>query len=182
MGESCKKAMRTYIYSPPKFKHSAKLVEVFDEQEAVVFKYRRTFNSVFARFAVWIWDIDWHVQFVAYLKDGDPIYRCAKNAKWFGRPTYRVTNCQTGEEYEVSYRSWQKVVPEFRIANRRTELVVKKEMMDWVRVYDQGKEVARWKMKMTEFYKTHLEIEENCPIQDPAFFVCLFQNIFYVGD
>ena len=37
-------------------------------------------------------------------------------------------------------------------------------------------------MKTTEFFKTYLEIEEDCPIQEPAFFVCLCQSIFFVGE
>ncbi|WP_442951200.1 tubby C-terminal domain-like protein [Paenibacillus sp. 481] len=53
--------------------------------------------------------------------------------------------------------------------------------MDWVKVYYRGQEVVRWKMKLSEWFQTHLEIADDCPIQDPAFFVCLFQCIFYVG-
>ncbi|WP_441296280.1 tubby C-terminal domain-like protein [Bacillus thuringiensis] len=29
--------------------------------------------------------------------------------------------------------------------------------MDWIKVNYQGKEVARWKMKTTELFKTYLE-------------------------
>ena len=59
---------------------------------------------------------------------------------------------------------------------------MKSGIMDSVQFFHQGKEVARWKMTITEFFKTYLEIEEDSPIQDPAFFICLFQCIFYVGD
>jgi hypothetical protein len=59
---------------------------------------------------------------------------------------------------------------------------MKKEVMDWVRFYHQGKEVARWRMKISEWFKSYLELEDDCPIQDPEFFICLFQTIFYVGD
>ncbi|MBP3970202.1 hypothetical protein KAF80_14265 [Bacillus sp. WL1] len=33
-----------------------------------------------------------------------------------------------------------------------------KEIMNWIKVNYQGKEVARWKMKTTELFKTYLEI------------------------
>ncbi|EEL81249.1 hypothetical protein bcere0028_30940 [Bacillus cereus AH1271] len=33
-----------------------------------------------------------------------------------------------------------------------------KEILDWIKVNYQGKEVARWKMKTTELFKTYLEI------------------------
>ncbi|WP_439098760.1 tubby C-terminal domain-like protein [Bacillus weihaiensis] len=43
-------------------------------------------------------------------------------------------------------------------------------------------EIARWKMSTTELFKTYLEIEDNSPIKEPEFFICLFQCIFYIGD
>ncbi|SCC24416.1 Uncharacterized protein BCZB5J_02169 [Bacillus cereus] len=43
--------------------------------------------------------------------------------------------------------------------------------MEWVKVYYQGKEVARWKMKTNELFKTYLEIQEDCQIQEQKFSV-----------
>lgn len=41
--------------------------------------------------------------------------------------------------------------------------------------HHQGRELARWKMKTTEWFKTYLEIEEECPIQEPEFFFVFFK-------
>lgn len=174
--------MQQYTYKPPKFKPSVKLIDVFDQQGNVVCKFKRTYKNILTRIVTYIWDIDWHVRFDVYNNDGKIVYQCIKKTKWFGRPTYKVMNCVTNEEYEVSYISWQKVAPKFLITNNLNTYIVKQELMDWARFYDQGKEVARWKIKATKFFKTYLEIDEDCPIQDREFFVCLFQNIFYVGD
>lgn len=174
--------MQKYTYSPPKIKDSTKLVDVIDQHGNVVCKFKRNYINILTRMATYVWNIDWNVQIDVYSNDRNIVYQCIKNTKWLGKPTYKVINCLTSEEYEVSYITWQKVVPEFRIINNLNEYIVKKEIMDWVKVYYQGKEVARWKMKTTELFKTYLEIQEDCPIQEPEFFVCLFQNIFFVGD
>ncbi|MGP7817650.1 tubby C-terminal domain-like protein [Niallia sp. 01092] len=174
--------MQKFSYSPPKFKPSTKIIDVMDEQGNVVCKFKRTYKNLIAKIGNYIFDIDWSVQYDAYSNDGDIVFQSKKVTKWFGRPEYNVFNCKTNEEFNVSYKTWQKIAPEFLITNNTSEYVLKKELMDWVRFYHQGKEVARWNRKATELFKTYLEIEEDCPIQDPEFFICLFQNIFYVGD
>ncbi|MDF9763472.1 hypothetical protein OKW24_005245 [Peribacillus simplex] len=174
--------MQKLIYFPPKIKDSTKLIDVIDEQGNVKCKFKRTFKNFITRVVTYLWSFDWYVQFDAYSNDNDLVYQCKKVTKWMGKPEYRVINYKTKEVFNVSYKSWQVVVPEFLITNDSSEYLVKKEMMDWAKLYHQGREVARWKMKTTEWFKTYLEIEEDCPIQEPEFFICLFQAIFYVGD
>jgi hypothetical protein len=87
-----------------------------------------------------------------------------------------VINCNTNEKYHITYKSWQVIVPEFHITSNSGEYVVKKELMGWAKFYFQDKEVARWKMKTTELFKTYFEIDDDCPIQEPEFFVCLINT------
>ncbi|SCC39742.1 Uncharacterized protein BCZB5J_02988 [Bacillus cereus] len=53
--------------------------------------------------------------------------------------------------------------------------------MDWTKFYYQGKEIARWRMKTSEWFKTYLEIEKDSPIQEPEFFTSIAQSLFYIG-
>ncbi|MBS4212804.1 tubby C-terminal domain-like protein [Neobacillus rhizophilus] len=174
--------MQKYTYSPPKIKDSTKLVDVLNQHGNVVCRFKRTYKSNLTRIVSYIWNIDWHVQIDVYSNDRDLVYQCKKTTKWVGHPYYQVFNCKTNEVFQITYKTWQKIAPEFLIISQSHEFTMKKEVMDWVRFYHQGKEVARWKMKTTEMFKTYLEIEEDCPIQDPEFFVCLLQNIFFIGD
>jgi hypothetical protein len=174
--------MQKLTYFPPKIKDSTKLIDVIDEQGNVKCKFKRTFKNFITRIVTYLCSFDWYVQFDVYSNKNDLVYQCKKISKWMGRPEYRVINCKTNEVFNVSYKSWQVIVPEFLITNNSVEYLVKKDMMDWAKFYYQGREVARWKMKTTEWFKTYLEIEEECPIQEPEFFIGLFQAIFYVGD
>ncbi|MED0982227.1 hypothetical protein [Bacillus paramycoides] len=173
--------MKKYTYLPPKVKHSTKLVDVMDESENKVFTFKRNYKNILTKITTYVWNIDWNVQINVYSNDRDIVYQC-KNTKWLGKPTYKVINCLTSEEYEISYISWQTISPKLLIKSESCELIVQKVPMDWAKFYYQGKEVARWKMKTSEWFKTYLEIEEDSPIQEPEFFTSIAQTLFYVGE
>lgn len=174
--------MQKYTYSPPKIKDSVKLINVIDEQQNVRFKFKRTYKNLLVRLINYWWSFDWFTQVDVYSNDGELVYQCKKTTKWVGHPYFQVLNLTTNEVFQITYKNWLKIAPEYLITSQSNEFTMKKEVMDWVRLYYQGKEVARWKMKTTEWFKTYLEIEEDSPIQDPEFFICLFQCIFYIGD
>ena len=109
--------MQIYTYSPPKIKDSTILVNVLDQQGDVVCRFKRNYKNILTRIVSYIWNFDWYVQVDVYSNDRDIVYQCIKKTKWLGKPTYKVINCLTKEEYEVSYISWQKVAPEFRITD-----------------------------------------------------------------
>jgi hypothetical protein len=174
--------MKKYNYSPPKMKSSTKLIDVMDEQGNVICRFKRTYKNLLVRLTNYWKGFDWYTRIDVYSNDGELIYYCKKTTKWVGHGYYQVFNCKTNEVFQVTYKTWQNVVPEFLITSQLNEFTMKKEIMDAVKFYYQGKEVARWKMKTTEWFKTYLEIEEDSPIQDAEFFICLFQSIFYIGD
>lgn len=174
--------MQKYTYSPPKMKDSTKLIDLVDEQGDVICKFKRTYKNFLIRMITYLRSFDWYAQIDVYSNDGELIYICKKTTKWVGHPYYQVINCKTNEVFHINYKSWQKIAPKFIITSQTIEFTMKNEVMDCVRVYHQDKEVARWKMKTSEWFKTYLEIEDRSPIQNPEFFVCLFQCIFYIGD
>ncbi|RIX51498.1 hypothetical protein D3P08_16430 [Paenibacillus nanensis] len=172
--------MQKYTYSPPKVKASTKLVPVIDGQNRAVCSFKRVYNHFFERLADSLLGFDYVVQLDVLSSDGRLRFRGKKLPRW-GRTQYEITDCSSNETYRITYKSWQAVAPEFRITSNSGEYSVKKEPMGWAAFYDQGVEAARWKMKTTEMFKTYLEIDDHCPIQEPAFFVCLFQCLFYIG-
>lgn len=174
--------MKTYTYIPPKIKHSTKRVEVTDEEGNVACTFQRVYSNVIARVCNYVFDIDWFAQVNVYSKEGLPVFHCKKTTRWIGRPEYIVQRCNTQDTYHVTYMTWQKLAPEFKITHRDHEYVLKKELLDWAKFLNAGEELARWKMKPKEWFKTQLEIEAACPILEPEFFIALFHCIFYIGD
>lgn len=174
--------MKRYTYVPPKLKPSTKRIEVTDEEGNVVCTFQRVYPNAVARVCNYVFDIDWSARVNVYSTDGLPVIQCKKTTPWFGRPAYVVQHCNTQDTYRVTYTTWQKLAPEFKITHLNHEYVLKKEVLDWAKFLQAGEELARWKMKPTEWFKAQLEIEAACPIQEPEFFVAVFHCIFYIGD
>jgi hypothetical protein len=173
--------LKKYIYAAPKIKSSSKLVDVRNDREEIVAKFKRVYRNPLIKFLdSFFLDGDFFVQFDTYSPNGKIKYRGGKKVKKIKTEFY-IEDCEKNNIYNVTYKSLQTIAPELLIKSDTEEYVVKKIPTEWARFYDQGKEVARWRMKTTELFKTYLEIEEDSPIQDPAFFICLFQCIFYVG-
>ncbi|MFD3449766.1 hypothetical protein ACFDTO_34905 [Microbacteriaceae bacterium 4G12] len=174
--------MRKYVYKAPKAKTSSKLVDVQNEKNEVVVRFKRVYKNFFIKFVdSFFLDGNSFVQFDTYSVSGELNYRGMKKLSKSGKTEYYIENYKENSKYHIIYTTWQIVAPELLIKSDTEEYVVKYTPMDWAKFYYKGKEVARWKMKTTEWFKTYLEIDEDSPIQDPAFFICLFQCIFYVG-
>lgn len=174
--------MQSFIYHPPKVKNSTKLVSVLDSNGKTVCSFKRTYKNIFVRLADFFLNHNYFVQFDVFAENGKMKFKGNKKPRW-GKTQYIIIDIDNQEEYLVSYISWQKISPEFLIKSTSgLEFTVKKDLLDWAKFYYEGKEVARWRMKATELFKTYLEIEEDSPITEPEFFICLFQCIFYVGD
>lgn len=174
--------MKRYSYFPPKLKPSAKRIEVTDEDGNVVCTFQRVYSNAIARVCNYVFDIDWSARVNVYSADGQPVIQCQKKTPWFGKPEYVVQYCNTQDTCHVTYKTWQKLAPEFKITHRNQEYVMKKDILDWAKFLHEGVELARWKTKPREWFKAELEIEDACPIQEPEFFVALFHCIFYIGD
>ncbi|MCM3493798.1 MULTISPECIES: hypothetical protein [Paenibacillus] len=174
--------MKIFSYNPPKLKPSTKRTKVKDEQGNVVCWFERVYPNVIAKMCNYVFGIDWSAQIQVYSADGHPVFQCNKKTPWLGRPEYSVQRSDTQDVFRVTYKSWQKVAPEFKVTYQDQEYVIKKDMFDWAKFMHSGKELARWRMKTTEGFKVRLEIEEASPIQEPEFFVALFHSIFLIGD
>jgi glycerol-3-phosphate cytidylyltransferase-like family protein len=176
--------MKKYVYNAPKVKLSTQVVDVLDDNEKVVVRFNRVYKNIFYKIVDFIaFKCDGFVQYDSYSPEGTLLYQAIKRLKMVKASDYVIT-CynEQNKEYKVTLQTVQTLAPDFLVECEDEKYVVKKTPMDWARVYYNDKEVARWRMKTTEFFKTYVEIEEDSPIQDPAFFICLCQCLFYVGD
>ncbi len=173
--------LKRYVYTAPKIKNSSKLVNAYSDKGEIVAIFKRVYRNVFIKFLdSFFLDSDFFVQFDTFSPSGKIKYRGKKKVK-LGKTEFYIENCKENIIFDVSYKSFQTFAPELLIKSDKEEYIIKKNPTDWAKFYYQGIEVARWRMKTTELFKTYLEIEEDSPIQDPAFFICLFHCVFYVG-
>ncbi|MGF9964931.1 tubby C-terminal domain-like protein [Bacillus rhizoplanae] len=174
--------LKRYVYKAPMIKTSSELVDVRNEKNEVILRFNRLYKNLFIKFIdLFFLGGDSFVQFDTYSVRGELKYRGMKKLSKMGKTEYYIENYKDNSTYHITYTSLQIVAPELLIKSATEEYVVKHIPMDWAKFYYKGKEVARWRMKTTELFKTYLEIDEDSPIQDPAFFICLFQCVLYVG-
>ncbi|MGG0726655.1 tubby C-terminal domain-like protein [Bacillus paramycoides] len=174
--------LNRYVYQAPKIKTSCELVDVRNEENEVVLRFKRLYKNLFIKFLdSFFLEGSSFVKFDTYSVRGELNYRGMKTLSKMGKTEYYIENYKDNSTYHITYTSLQIVAPELLIKSATEEYVVKHMPMDWAKFYYKGKEVARWRMKTTELFKTYLEIDEDSPIQDPAFFICLFQCVLYVG-
>ncbi|KAB7672227.1 hypothetical protein [Bacillus sp. B1-b2] len=175
--------MKVYTYKPPKVKSSTKSSNVVNEKGEIVCSFKRTFKYKWNRIADLFLENNYFVQYDIYSVDGSLLYQGTKIPRW-GKTQYKIIHTATKEEFHITYLSWQTVSPEMQIASTSTSqtFVVKKDVMERARIYYNDIEIARWDMKMMKLFQSTIQIEESSPIQDPAFFVCFFQCVFYLGN
>lgn len=72
------------------------------------------------------------------------------------------------------------IAPEFSIKNNDVEIISKTGAFDWVRFYEEGQEIARWRSRAKERYKTYIKNREKCFHSKPFILRCIRTNaIFY---
>jgi len=173
--------MQTYTYASPKIKDSTKLVEVLDERGHIVCAFKRVYKNICVRLLNYWQSFDWYTQIDVYDVDGIPIYTCKKHSKWFGHPSYELVHHETNERVHITYTSRFNLTSELLIEGDYL-LIAKSDVLNRVQFFYDGKEVAMWQMKATQWFKTTLVIQSDSPIQQPAFFIALAQCIFHIGN
>nr|WP_106782377.1 hypothetical protein [Lysinibacillus timonensis] len=107
--------------------------------------------------------------------DGQALFKGTKKSKW-GKSKLELVDCQSGEVFTIFRKAAQKGFSKYNVTSTLGEYSIVKHKSDWTRFKFNKKEVARW---ITEPKKliTEIEIEEDCPIQESAFFACLCEII-----
>ena len=108
------------------------------------------------------------------------IFTCKKVSKK-GRVYYQAYDYETKEHYTITYDKWKELVADLLIIGKDLNIVIDKELEDWTRYLWEGKEIARWRAKLEEEFLIELEISDDSPIQNPAFFIAISQCTLYIG-
>lgn len=173
--------MKTYTYLAPKIKTSTKLVEVIHENGDRAFTFQRNYKNGGMRLADFFLGKDIFVQYNVFNNNDELYYFGLKIPRW-SKSQYIIKNQKTSKEYHISYIGSHHFAPDLLVKSDETQMIIKQTHSDWIKFYYNELEVARWKMKTSELFKAYLEIESHSPIQEPEFFTCICQCIFYIGN
>ncbi|MEG0471067.1 MAG: peptide ABC transporter ATPase [Solibacillus sp.] len=101
-----------------------------------------------------------------------------------GKVWFEGKDHATGERFVINYENWRIGVPELFISNQNFKMKIDKEMETWSNFIVEERVVARWLAiyddKQNVFHIT-LELDEQAPIQNVAFYIAIAQATLYIG-
>lgn len=86
--------------------------------------------------------------------------------------------------FNIGYIGWKSLIPDLVIDNRELQLLLSMEREDWSTFKFAEEVVARWKADFNEEqqdFSVELQIEDNCPIDNPALLVAISQATLFIG-
>ncbi|WP_130859433.1 tubby C-terminal domain-like protein [Gracilibacillus phocaeensis] len=177
--------MHYYSYQAPVVKSSTKSCEIFDEKGEQIGSIQRYFSSPLHRvidslvgknnLMVRVKAFDSHekIKVDGYVK-----------IAWIKKPDYYI-HVFDGDRPTLSFHAKQTnhttVNAEFSIENEQCKITTQTDMFDWVRFYEGNQEIAKWHARISEKFKTHMEMNENASIQDPLFYAVLGHMLYFIG-
>lgn len=177
--------MNTYGYQGPYVKSSTVRATIKDVNGKKYGFIERYYKSIFHRiFDMWIGENKLISTFRAFNEKGIQIIAAKKNHYKLKKSDFNIEflNNDFKEKFIARQKGMDIIAPEYVIMGNDLEIISKKSILDWVKFYEDGKEIARWKISYKDKFKVNVEIENIATIQDPLFYSVLGQILYFVGD
>lgn len=171
--------MRTYRYKQPLSIELTPMTSVYNEG-IVYLTFQRFYSSKLTKFIDKLMDYRYFLNYHVYNTNNELIFTCKKVSRK-GRVYYEAKDLVQLQTYIVAYDKWKELIPDLMITNGSLDIKIHKEMEGWSRFTYDNKEIARWKADLNDEFSVQLEIEEDSPIQNAAFFVAIGQCALFVG-
>jgi hypothetical protein len=175
------KVLKIYTYQQPAAIESTEKVAVLNEAGEVSSTVQRVYSNALKKAFDRSMDYRYFVRFDVSNVAGQPLFTCKKVSRR-GRVHFKGKDFITGKDYMIAYDGWQIMIPDLIITDGVQKINLNKEMEDWSIFSLDDQPIARWQ---AIFHETHfeitLQIEDNSPIQQEAFFVAIGQAVLFVG-
>lgn len=178
--------MRSYTYQGPYVKSSTVRTSITDSEGVAYGSIERYFKTIFHKiFDMWIGENKLLSSHRAFDKDGKKIIEAHKNLYKMKRSDYQIaflSGKHEGLKLVAKQKGFDIISPVYEINGDDINIITKKEILDWVKFYENGKEIGRWKLSIKEKFKVQISIEEEASIQDPLFYAIAGQMLYFIGD
>lgn len=172
--------MKSYQYQVTTDLQDTQLVQLFSNQE-VVGQMQRVYSNVLKKIIDSTLDNKYFVRIESKV-DGFPNAYCRKIQRK-GKVYYEAVE-QGKPIYRIAYIGWKSLIPDLAISNKEVQLILSMEREDWSIYRYEDKEVARWRAILDEekqLFSIELQIEEDCPFDNPALLVSISHASLFIG-
>ena len=177
--------MRNYTYQLPLAKGSIKQIVVHDENDEVIYTFKRTYKTILHQiFDIWIGKNQLLCHYDGYDVTGNKILESYK--KHFAKRPKTilrfVESYDVKETFTAETDGFDDFTPTYNIESPNTKLITKIDFSGSVHFYEKGNVVAILQLHFSNKQKSQLEIKNNASIQNPLFYIIYSQIFYFIGE
>lgn len=175
--------MQKYTYQALGDIKSTEPQPIYNEQGKHIQSVRRVYSNGLKKLLDNYFDNRYFLKYEVLDNSGQTIFE-AKKIFRRGKVWFEARERQTGEKYMIHYENWRIGVPELFITSNNFKMKIDKEMEDWSTFSVDEKVVARWLANYDEqnnLFDITLELSDEAPIQDIAYYIAIAQATLFIG-
>ncbi|MDF2067294.1 hypothetical protein [Bacillus sp. Cr_A10] len=172
--------MQKYTYKHPNAIETTTRIHVYDDTGKITHSFERYYSNSLKKFFDKAMDYRYFLYYKVYDANETLVFTCKKVSKK-GRVYYEAIDHLQQKTYIVAYDKWKELIPDLTITDGNIQIRIQKEMENWSLFTHNEKEIARWKAEIGDQFSIYLEIEDDSPIQNVAFFIAISQCALFVG-
>ena len=172
--------MANYTYEQPVNIAETPKTHVYNEDGEIVYTFQRYYSNGIKKRLDKIMDYRYFLWYNVYDANDKLVCMCKKLSRK-GRVYFEVYDYTNEKKYLVAYDKWKELVPDLLISDGNLQIKLDKEMEDWSKFIYNDREIAKWKADLDEVFKIQLEVNENSPINNVAFFIAISQCALFIG-
>ncbi|MGG0658692.1 tubby C-terminal domain-like protein [Rummeliibacillus pycnus] len=174
--------MKSYNYLHPNTINETPILVIQNEQKEDVLTCQRIYSNGVKRFLdQLLWENKYFLTYKTYDLKKQELFTCKKISRK-GKMYFEVVDERNKEKYSIAYDGWQQLIPNLIITKGDFLMKIHKEMEDWSTFLVDDRVVARWQANLqNDVFHIELQIEEEAPISNPAFYIAISQCVLYIG-
>jgi len=172
--------MANYTYEQPVNIAETPKTHVYNEDGEIVYTFQRYYSNGIKKRLDKIMDYRYFLWYNVYDANDQLVCMCKKLSRK-GRVYFEVYDYTNEKKYLVAYDKWKELVPDLLISDGNLQIKLDKEMEDWSKFIYNDREIAKWKADLDEVFKIQLEVNDNSPINNVAFFIAISQCALFIG-
>ena len=175
--------MQTFTYQALGNIKSQAPQAIFNAAGEQVLLVERVYDNGLKKLLDGYFDYRYFLKYRVTTNDGAPLFE-AKKIFRRGKVWFEGKDLVTGDKFIVNYENWRIGVPELFITGPNFKMKIDKEMDDWSNFTVDDQIIARWLAmyeEATDTFRLALELSEDAPIQNTAFYIAIAQAALFIG-
>lgn len=156
---------------------------IYDANGQVVLSVQRVYENRLKKLLDGYFDNRYFLKYEILNRDNVSLF-VVKKVFRRGKVWFEGKDHATGEHYVINYENWRIGVPELFITSKNIKMKIDKEMETWSNFLVDELVIARWLAVYDEqqgLFHIKLELSEQAPIQNIAFYIAIAQATLFIG-